>query len=272
MATDSTLRPKFDNPPVIETALSVQFAPISGFTSGHFGWYWKESLDSSWVKTIEAPPLPDQFEQFGDQQSRMVKSIQLIPFSQPDRLQIVNSDDDRVIQLQNTRFLYNWRKIGSKYPSFETLYPEFSNELEGFRDFLRHASLDPISPNQWEIIYVNHIPKGGLWETSEDWHRVLPGLFPEPIKSNAVRFESVTAEWHFEIVPRKGRIHISATHGRLSERGEEILVLQLTARGPIAPDDPMLGLELGLALGHDVLVQTFARVVSEAALKQWGFK
>ncbi len=46
----------YENPPVIETALSVQFDPIQGLTPAHFGWYWKSFLDSNWSKTTEAPP------------------------------------------------------------------------------------------------------------------------------------------------------------------------------------------------------------------------
>ena len=36
--------PTFDNPPVIETVIGVQFDQIPNLTSAHFGWYWREFL------------------------------------------------------------------------------------------------------------------------------------------------------------------------------------------------------------------------------------
>jgi uncharacterized protein (TIGR04255 family) len=265
---------KLENPPLVETAISIQFQPIVGFTSGHFGWYWKDSLDSSWVKTIEAPILPDQFERFGDPQARIsLTSLQFNLANQPDRLQIVNAADDRVIQIQNSRFIYNWRKREDVYPSFKSIYPEFVAKVSDFRAFLKKAGLDPIIPNQWEIIYINYLQKGDLWQKTEDWSNVLPGLFPSPLRTDLVQFESGSAEWQFEISPKKGRLRVSAQHGMTGPLGTEVLVLQLTARGGVEiGSESMEGFDLGLNLGHQVLVDTFSKIVSQEALARWGAK
>ena len=42
--TVPTIR-NFNNAPVIETVLSIQFKPIPGFTIPHFGLYWKGIRD-----------------------------------------------------------------------------------------------------------------------------------------------------------------------------------------------------------------------------------
>ena len=108
--------------------------PIVGFTSGHFGWYWREFLGPDWVKTAEVPPLVDQFESFGERAWKLpIAKLKLMDSMPADRLQIINSEDDHVIQIQNTRFLYNWRKRGSTYPRFKILFPEFTSSLDGFR-------------------------------------------------------------------------------------------------------------------------------------------
>src|SRR5690242_7805125 len=101
MSTRQDDLPTFDNPPVIEAILSVQFAPIPGFTSGHLGWYWKHSLDRSWVKALDAPSLTDQFERFGELAGWNLPLIQFSTGNPPSRLQIINDKDDRVIQIQN---------------------------------------------------------------------------------------------------------------------------------------------------------------------------
>ena len=160
--------PSFRMPPVIETVLGVQFAPLPDLTGGHIGWYWRDYLDRTWSRVIEVPCLQDQFERFGQQTTWKFPSLQM-SVSLPNRLQIIHADDDRVIQVQNTRFLYNWRKRSDTYPRYENIYTEYARNLELFRTFLKTANLGDISPNQWEITYINHIPHGGLWKSPSDW-------------------------------------------------------------------------------------------------------
>ena len=266
--------PALESPPLIETILGVQFTPIVGFTSGHFGWYWREFLGPDWVKTAEVPPLVDQFESFGERAWKLpIAKLKLMDSMPADRLQIINSEDDHVIQIQNTRFLYNWRKRGSTYPRFKILFPEFTSSLDGFRAFLQTARLNDIIPNQWEVTYVNHVPRGELWSSLDDWQRIFPDLSPRfSGSSQETRLESVSGEWHFEIMPERGRLHVSVQHAKLGDGKQEVLVVQLTARGPIDPDRSEWDLVSGLHLGHGVLVRTFFNACSDAALAHWGVR
>ncbi len=260
-----------NNPPVVEVVIGIQFQPIAGFTSAHYGWFWKESLESSWFKAVDAQRILDQNEKFGNEQEWVVPSLQLLAADNSDRIQFINSTDDRVIQIQDNRFIYNWRKRGSGYPRFKELYPDFAEKLSKFREFIGRAGLPPIVPNQWEITYVNQIPKGELWETPQDWHKLLPTLYSRPLESSTLIFESVTMEWHFEITPRRGRVHIHANHGKISQGGaKEALLLNLTARGAVGSADPFVGVESGIRLGHAILVETFTKLASEDALNYWG--
>ena len=73
-----------------------------------------------------------------------------------------------MIQIQNSRFAYNWKHHpGSEkaYPGYEVLLPEFEDGLNKFTAFAAEADLGRLDLNQWEVIYVNHIPKGDLWQT-----------------------------------------------------------------------------------------------------------
>jgi uncharacterized protein (TIGR04255 family) len=267
--------PSFERPPLVETVIGVQFDQIPNLTSAHLGWYWREFLDKSWVRTLETVPLQDQFENFGEQSRRLpfpsltAKMLSSLP---SPRIQFMNESDDRVIQIQSTRFLYNWRKRETVYPRFKDLYPEFIGELNRFREFLKSASLGDAGFNQWEITYVNHIEKGETWNTPDDWHKILPGLFPAPRKSSGIRLERESGEISFEVTPERGRLHIQIVSGKSLESGDEILELNLTARGPIVRNNPTLGLDSGIELGHRVLVEAFAGMASETALKAWGKK
>ncbi len=263
--------PQFDNPPVIETILGAQFDPITGFTSAHFGWYWREFLENTWSKTHGEPGLPDQFERFG---TMAWTPRQLTAFigtgAIPERVQFVNRDDDRVIQVQQSRFLYNWRKRESIYPKFEDLRPEFDRQLQGFRNFLRKAELGELVLNQKELpISITSLgANSGI--LLEDWHRILPGLIPSPRGTDEARLETESGELHFEIVPERGRLHVTINHGKLQTGETELLIIQLTARGPVVPDQPHWDLPAGLDLGHSILVRTFASLASDSALSHWG--
>ncbi len=265
--------PSFDNPPVIETVIGVQFEQIPNLTSAHFGWYWREFLGKSWVRTQETIALPDQLETFDEHARRFPFPIlrpMISPSGPSPRIQFINETDDRVIQIQSTRFIYNWRRREAAYPCFKGLYPEFTGMLSRFREFLKAASLGDATFNQWEITYINHIEKGEDWKTPEDWHKILPGLFPLPTHSSATRLERESGEIVFEIVPERGRLYVHVSSGKSQESGNELLALQLTARGPVTPSGPASSLEAGIELGHRVLVETFASIASASAQKLWG--
>ena len=270
MATAKVKFRTFDNPPVVETVVGVQFAPLANLTSGYYGWFWKQFLDETWVRTSDAGVLPDQFEKFGDEVVWGVSSIQFGVLSVPlVRVQIFNAKNDRLIQIQNTRFLYNWQKQEGAYPRYASTRREFDALFARFCDFARTVDLGEVKPNQWEVIYVNHIPKGPLWNSPSDWKRILPGLLDAGQALPGLRFESV-GEWHYEIEPRRGRLHIAAQPGRAgTATGPDVLMLQFTARGPIL-EKPGWSLGDGLDLGHEAIVRTFGEMASPEALKLWG--
>ncbi|UCC30924.1 MAG: TIGR04255 family protein [Phycisphaerales bacterium] len=263
--------PKFDNPPVVETVMSVQFAPLADFSPPYAGWYWKHCLGDQWTRVDLASPLPDQSERFEDEARwrRPGIRVELSPAPEPVRVQIVQDDDERMIQIQKTRFIYNWRKRGSTYPSYATLRPEFDGQLAKFSAFIEQARLGALEPNQWEMTYVNHIEKGVLWDRPDDWPNVLPGFYTVGPSVSGRRFESFGGEWHMVIEPNRGRLHVAVRHGKIGEPGgAEVLVLQLTARGPLGQEKAR-DLDSGLRLGHETIVRSFAAMTSDVAHRHW---
>jgi uncharacterized protein (TIGR04255 family) len=261
----------FERPPIIETALGVQFAPIARFSAGHYGWFWKQYLDASWTKSQDGPRLINQFEKFGEQAAWRVPSPPVVfqgP-AQPDRIMFVNDGDDRVIQIQDDRFYYNWRKRQGDYPSFAETYPEFRRYLQTFEDFLQESGLEATLQNQWELTYFNSIPRGELWSSPSDWPAMLPGLFGRiDAQTDTLVLESFSGMWKCEIPPRRGRLYISAQHTK-SENDQEVLQVHLTARGPIIAGDDEWDLASGMGIGHAALVRTFRSIASSAALSHW---
>ncbi|HZK81215.1 MAG TPA: TIGR04255 family protein [Humisphaera sp.] len=266
--------PIFATPPVAEAILSVQFDRLTDFSAAHAGWFWKDYLPHAWsnatVKT--APYLEDQREKFGSDRVWIPPFGAIIrPHAEPDRTQIARLDADRMIQLQSTRFIYNWRKGNGPYPTFKIIRDEFWPLFRDFCKFSDEASLGKIQPNQWEVTYVNFIPKGDLWDTPSDWKRILPGLWTPPVAGSIrIDLEDCGGEWRFAIEGSRGRLHANLKLARVNPEGPDILALQLTARGPASPADSELSIEVGFDIGHRAIVGSFAAMTSDEAQRYWG--
>lgn len=162
--------------------------------------------------------------------------------------------------MQATRFHLNWRRRGRRYPSYARLVEQFMTHLDRFRAGLRDNGLGDVIVNQWELIYVNSYPPSAGWETPADWPNVLPGLFGSPAVPGWLVMEYRAAEWAYEIVPGRGRLHVAARPGTVDAEPGPTLLLELTARGPVGPAAASKTLREGLDAGHDALSETFEAV------------
>ena len=267
-----TKLPKYKYPPVIETVLGAQFSPLPKFTTAHAGWFWKKYLDESWVTVQEAPPIQDVFERFGEEKLWGPESaLRVFTEAESNRAQIIRGDNERMIQVQPSRFVYNWKKSGGvDYPSYEKLLPEFETHLGQFYSFVREAGYPEIEVTQWEVTYVNHIPKGELWNDVGDWLNVIPRLAVFSHTLEGQELDGFAGNWSLTLGGNKGRLHITLKHVRVgSSKGPEVLALQLTARGPV---DSKRGLSLkdGFDLGHEAIVLSFTEMTSKNAQEHWG--
>jgi uncharacterized protein (TIGR04255 family) len=75
----------------------------------------------------------------------------------PNRTVFASLDKDRLIQLQQDRFINNWKGVGENYPRFEVLRGEFRKRWNDFALFSAEERLGPIIPQRVEVTYVNHI-------------------------------------------------------------------------------------------------------------------
>jgi hypothetical protein len=189
-------RPKFDAPPVVETVLSLQFPGLPGYSTAHAGWFWKEYLETQaqepahlrWSQAVDALRLDDQSERFGAEDVWEPQiAMKVIPPSQSHRTQIIRSDGERMLQVQDTRFILNWKKQAGAYPSFEPLLREFRILLRAFESFSLEVFTGIPNYNQWEIVYVDQLKKGDMWESARDWGRIFPGLSMPNVSGNTLK-------------------------------------------------------------------------------------
>ncbi len=271
--TEKTPLPDYDRPPVVETVLGVQFERLPGFKNGHLGGFWKTLDSENWPMVSDAPPLPPQYEQFTEA-ARWAKGVQVQLTQVPSsRLQIRNKDGDRMIQLQNGRLHFNWLgEAGGRYPRYKNVREGFAWGLERFAEFLGQENLGDVRPNQWEVTYLNQIPKGTVWNAPDDWGFFGP-LGTVPTVEGVADGESFTGEWHFVIPDQRGRLHVQWQHTMKPDpEKQEIIVLTLTARGPLQQNDDAQAILAGLDLGRETIVRSFKAFMNDAANKYWGLK
>jgi uncharacterized protein (TIGR04255 family) len=272
--------PTFRKPPVVETVLGVQFDPLPKFQNAHLGAFWRHLLvravgagDSDahrWINVNDAPPIEPAYERFEDERNWGPELTLRLTADVACRLQIRNADGSAMVQVQNGRLHYNWiGQAGEQYRRYAIVRPVFDMIYGEFLQFVQSEALGDVRPNQWEVTYVNHIPKGTVWGDPSDWPKLfvgLPGVWAAP---SSVQLESVGGSWHFEIPPQRGRLHVDLKHAKTQQTApQEILRLTLTARGPIGKEGGMKLAE-GLDLGRRAIVLTFREITSSQAHAYW---
>jgi uncharacterized protein (TIGR04255 family) len=268
-ALASSPLPEFDNPPVSEVAISVEFDPLEGWRSPHAGLYWG-SIKTDYPRTEAQPPLPSQIEKFGD-------AFPQIPML---RVEVVNPEIMRfwflaeppthLIQVQRDRFIINWRKVrgDEKYPRYAEMLPRFAREWAQFQEFVREQGVGPITVQQCEITYVNDILRGEGWDIVSDslslfspwWGSGSEGFLPKP--------ETVVINGSFRMPDDRGRLHFATQHVQRQIDQREVIQLRLTARGyPDSNDDS--GVLRWMDLGREWIVRGFADLTTPRAHALW---
>jgi uncharacterized protein (TIGR04255 family) len=257
-----------NGPPVVELVIGVQFSPLTNLTSGHYGQFWSE-LGPEWDRSADQPLIEDRFELFDQPVWPGGVQLRLEPVRLPGRFLAYHRSGDRLVQVQPTRFHLNWRKRVGFYPSYTKLVGEFEAEYQRFERFVAGCGFGQVLPNQWELTYIDAFPKGDGWRTPGDWPDVLPGLFGRLFDAEGLGLglERRTAEWSFELAPRRGRLYLAAGSGQWGP--DECLLLTSTARGPVGGDGGTATVRHGLDLGHEAAVGAFRRLVAPGLQARW---
>lgn len=269
--TDSTHKlPSFENPPVTEVALGVEFAPLTGWRSAYAGLYWA-AIKDEFPGTEIQPPLPSQIESL-DEVFWPHPSVRL-EMGNPDmnRMWFLSEPSNRLIQLQKNRFIFNWRKVSGDeaYPRyFDYVRPQFEQAWEGFLRFVADQKLGELDVQQCEVSYVNDIFQGQGWEDFQDaldlfapwWKGGSDGFLPAP--------EFVNLAGAFRLPEDRGRLHFAAQGVTRQTDQKRAVQLRLTARGrpKSGSTDDMLE---WMDFGHEWVVRGFSDLTSKEAHELW---
>lgn len=250
-------RPNFKHPPVVEVVMGVNFSEPS-FLVPYFGLYWEKVRNELNNFAIEAPISPS-----GE------PTVQFM--SEPDtpRVQFSANEKRNIIQIQKDWFFFNWCKVATNpdYPSYDThVRPGFERRWQQFRQFVRDEKLSPIEVQQCEITYVNHVTKGNGWNTFADLGKITRLVHPD---ASAISIPPQSGRCHFnyELPNESGRLSV-AIH-QAASAGQEVFVLQLTARGRPA-DSTDSSILAWCDQSHDCIVRAFADITTDQMHELWG--
>ncbi len=258
--------PDFENPPINEVVIGIQFAPVQGYKQIHAGEVWS-LYKRDFPLVQEQPAIAPSFETFGFTSPPI--GFGFMSGATHDRFWFLKEDQRQIIQFQPDKFLHNWRKVGieeGKYPRFENIISNFSAELKTLESyFQKNFSAQPISVNQCEVSYINFIYQSEIGE--------LP-------------LQSIFSFLNFEHEPNE--ISCSFSRYILNDNGEPrgrvicnidqgvgpkgpMHRLSITAKG--APNGSGISDALSfIQNGRERIVHLFKEVTSPTVHRLWGIK
>jgi hypothetical protein len=262
--------PVFDNPPVTDATLGIQFESL-GVRAVDLGLLQHQLMDR-YPLVEERPPAPIQIEVFS-QRPRALVEFQILDRPPLPMVVFLSEDRSRLVQVQNDRLACAWRRTETApYPKYKDLRSEFVRVAELFNDFLKGLGLDHIGVTQAEILFANEILLRGEPRPDALFH-ALPAFAREGDGEPVI--SAVTICQQFTISNREGvpyaRLHANAEPMTIDS--EPSLKISFLYRGePYERDaaEPGLGsLMRFMDEGHDQIVRAFAANTTEAAHRLW---
>jgi len=251
--------PEFENPPVKEVVCGILFEPLEPLLAPHLGLLWQE-FRKEYPQCEQKPPLAPLVEHL-DESQRPQEEVSF-PFF--PRVWFVHASQSGVIQVQKDRFLHNWRraKTDDEYPRYKNVIKMFRERLAVFSGFIDKHSLGAILPKQFEITYVNEIPRGANWEHLVQIADVFPDFSWRRSKERYLHdLEAVNFTMAFRLPDKSGRLHATVRSTRRREDLKEVLLLDLTCRG-IPLSDPLERMWEWFDMAHEWIVRSFADLTS----------
>lgn len=255
--------PSFLKPPVVETALGIQFDELDAFTTQHFALFF-DCIKDEFPRYEDQPRLGRIQEFFPLRPALPSLRFGQMP-QRPERVWYLDQDQVCLLQLQPDRFGFNWRRRDEEeYPRFAEYAPRFLDGYARLCDFCEKQGLGSIRPDICEVVYVNQIlPKDGE-SIVECFTTVFSGADLQSSTGFLGSPESLNLNRTYRIEGDRGRLYAEA--GANSDISDHIQ-LKMTARVRVplgeSPDKSLI-------TAHDWVVQGFEAVTtSDARRKRW---
>ena len=265
MADQSQL-PEYDQPPVVEVALAVEFKQSVNFRAldlGRLADAWKDILPHA----EERPLLPRMGLPSEDLLDTLFEIEETA--SNPPRLWLQNHSGDRVAQIQHDRLVVNWRKgdLGGEYPRYETIRESIQDSWRRLTTACSELGHDEPIPSLCEVQYVNQLGAEQGWNSPQDTENLIvpwSGIGDDEFLPHD-HLSGFGLHCHFP-EERDGWLTIDGWTSGDSET--KMMTLGLTSRGRALSEDLDSALSF-MDTAHVWIVRGFTAVTTSEAHKIW---
>jgi uncharacterized protein (TIGR04255 family) len=256
--------PSFKRPPVVEVVCGIQFPPIVGWLTSHYGLFWREVKEQYTTSEDQVPLAKLKLSDFDEAEEL---SVAILPPLR--RVFLIDSSQSYLMQLQQNRFLHNWRRLNETddYPRFEAAYGRFVEQWARFKAFLKSVDLSVSGIEAYELTYVNVITGTDLTFPADMW-RFLSFYSQSPVTAAGSPPRAMNLQVSWPLEHEMGRLSLNVKHGkRTREASQEVLIAELTAKGPANRDGR--DMESWFEVAHTAIVSTFAALTTREAHHLW---
>ncbi len=251
--------PGYKNPPINEVVCGLRFDPSDKFRIPHIGLLW-DKFRSDYPTIQHAPPISSAKGEI------LVDKTTGMPLP---RVWFINNSDDQLVQFQIDRFYFNWRRRQSDYPRYDHVIKNFESVLNTIVNFFNEFELGEFRPIEYELSYINHIPKGQGWDAIDD----LSGIFPDfGWDQKKDRFlpnpEKLAWQTEFPLPEKKGHLIINLKQATRTEDKVPLLVLELKTRGVCESPSREAILEW-FDLAHEWIIRGFTDLTTPEIQTIW---
>lgn len=268
--------PCFDDPPLQEVAISVQFEPLQRLVVPEIGRLWQHYEKKGYQHVEQHPPIEPAIERLGVRKRFMHRAeLRLVDGPMLPRVWFLSDDKRELIQIQQDRFGRNWRKVeeGDDYPRYDDhIRGEFLGDFEDFLGFVTDSGIGAVAPTQCEVTYVNLIVGGDGWKTHADCGEVFTPLSRDYTVASRYEIEDVRFATRHLIRAQEGeflgRLHTTMQPVFVGPEEKPGFNLTLVARGrPLSAElDGIMGF---IDLGREHIVRAFADVTRDSMHRIW---
>ena len=261
MASSGT-GPHYKYPPVIEVVCGIQFSGMEEWRTPHFGSFW-EQIRAEYPEFEDRAPLDRiQLESGGS------VGPQIFPLPPLRRVFFIQPPGNFLIQLQQSRILYNWRKVTpqDEYPRYETAYPRFLKSWEALKGFAASSGLSEPQAEIFELTYINHITKDGATFPRDAWD-FLAFYGGPPSAAVAGDSSSIAMNFSWHLPKEMGSLVFDLRHGLRPTDSQHVLQIELSARGKAKHGESSM--KPWFQIAHDSIVNTFDMLTSESSHDLW---
>ena len=259
--------PEYDDPPVVEVALAVEFKHSMEI----------RSLDLVPLTIAWSDLLPHAKERSLQSRKGYIHDDELLDAlfgieetaSYPPRLWMHNDAGDQVVQVQHDRLVVNWLKREGQYPRYVSIRERLRDSWERLVGVCGELGLDEPIPYLCEAQYINQLGPDQGWSSPEDTARLIAlwrgledgGYLPRN------HLSSFSFHCHFP-EQREGSLSIDGFCSGDPET-EMKMTMNLTAHGRALSEDFESALEF-MDYAHIWIVEGFTAITTEIAHDIWG--